>query len=203
MAHQPRPFRRSTTAELVASRPGEQERDATRLPVIVVLDDVRSAMNVGLVFRLCDCVNVEALWLTGITAHPGSSERATNRMAKTGVGGSLEVLPWAHHADPVPRVRALKEKGWRVVALEQGEGSVSWRAADYALPLVLLLGHEREGVRDGLLELADEIAELPVRGITNSLNVAMCASVVLYEILARAEADPRPEGRRTPSAEAE
>jgi len=180
-----RPFRRHTTDELVGSRPAADERDATRLPVIVVLDDVRSAHNVGLVFRLCDCVNVQALWLTGITAWPGVTERATNRIAKTGVGGSLDVLPWEQHDDPVPAVQRLKAQGWRVVVLEQGEGSTPWREVDYSTPLVLVFGHERDGVRDGLLDLADEIAELPVRGITNSLNVALCASAVLYEVLAR------------------
>lgn len=180
-----RPFRRHTTEELVRARPRSEEREATRLPVVVVLDDVRSAYNVGLVFRLCDCVNVQALWLTGITAWPGVSEHATNRIAKTGVGGSLDVLPWEHHEDPVPAVRRLKEDGWRVVVLEQGECSTPWREVDYATPLVLVFGHERDGVRDGLLDLADEIAELPIRGITNSLNVALCASAVLYEVLAR------------------
>jgi len=179
------PFRRHSTEELVASRPAATERDGTRLPVIVVLDDVRSAHNVGLVFRLCDCVNVRGLWLTGITAYPGVSEHATNRIAKTGVGGSLDVLPWEHHEDPVPPVRRLKAEGWRVVVLEQGAGSTPWREADWTTPLVLVLGHERDGVRDDLLALADDVAELPVRGITNSLNVALCASAVLYEVLER------------------
>ena len=178
-------FRRYTTDELVAGRPLPRERERTRMPVIVVLDDVRSAHNVGLVFRLCDCVNVEALWLTGITAWPGVSEHATNRIRKTAVGGSLDVLPWEQHDDPLPKLRRLKEEGWRIVVLEQGEGSLPWREASYATPLVLVFGHEREGVRDELLEIADEIAELPIRGITNSLNVALCASAVLYEVLAR------------------
>jgi len=178
-------FRRHTTDELVAARPDADERAATRLPVVVVLDDIRSAYNVGLMFRLCDCVNVEALWLAGITAWPGVSEKATNRIGKTGVGGSVDALPWRHIEDPVPDVRALKEKGWRVVVVEQGEGSVAWCDADYGERTVLVLGHERRGVRDALIDLADVIVELPVRGITNSLNVATCASALLYEILAR------------------
>ncbi|MHC5011916.1 MAG: TrmH family RNA methyltransferase [Planctomycetota bacterium] len=181
----PRPFRRYSTEELVAARPAPADRDASRLPVIVLLDNVRSAHNVGLVFRLCDCVNVQALWLSGITPFPGGSERATNRIAKTGVGGSIDVLPWRHVEHPVTELRMLKEGGWRVVALEQGEGSVPWRDVDYGMPLVLVFGHEREGVTNEILALADEIAELPVRGITNSLNVALCASAVLYEVLER------------------
>lgn len=178
-------FRRHTTEELVAARPDAALREATRTPVIVVLDDVRSAHNVGLLFRLCDCVNVEALWLAGITAWPGVSERATNRIAKTGVGGSIDVLPWRHIEDPVPEVAALKRDGWRVVVVEQGAGSTSWNDADYGARTVLVLGHERQGVRDELIDLADVIVELPVRGITNSLNIATCASVLLYEILGR------------------
>ena len=86
-------FERYSTGDLVASRPSDVEREAARLPVTVVLDNVRSAHNVGLMFRLCDCVNVEALWLSGITAYPGVSEKATNRIQKTGVGGSLDVVP--------------------------------------------------------------------------------------------------------------
>lgn len=182
-----RPFRRHTTEELVRSRPSAGRRDATRLPAIVVLDNVRSAHNVGLVFRLADCVNVEELWLTGITAWPGVSERATNRIQKTGVGGSLVVLPWRRMEDPREAIAERKAAGWRIVAFEQGEGSVPWREADLAPPVVLLFGHEREGVQDDLLALADAVAELPVRGITNSLNVALCASAVLYEVLTRWE----------------
>ncbi len=181
-------FRRYSTDELVASRPDEATRAETRLPVIVLLDDIRSATNVGLLFRLCDCVHVEALWLAGITAYPGVSEHATNRIAKTAVGGSLETVPWRHLPDPVSTVRAYKEAGWRVIALEQGEGSRPWRDVDYGRRTILVLGHEREGVGEPLLALADAVAELPVRGITNSLNVAMCASAVLYELLERARA---------------
>ncbi len=183
----PPPFRRHTTDELVASRPDAARRTASRMPVIVVLDDVRSAFNVGLIFRLCDCVNIEALWLCGITAYPGVSNHADNHLGKTGVGGSLEVVPWRYLDDPTPEVARLKTEGWRVIVVEQGSGSVHWRRAELDTPLVLVFGHEREGVRDELLALADEVAELPVRGITNSLNVALCASAVLYEVLSRWE----------------
>lgn len=178
-------FRRHQTDELVAARPDAETRDATRLPLIVVLDDIRSAHNVGLLFRLCDCVNVHSLWLAGITAWPGVSERATNRILKTGVGGSVEVLPWRHVEDPVREVRKLKDTGWKVVVVEQGEGTTSWREADYGQQTVLIFGHERRGVRDDLIALADLVVELPVRGITNSLNIATCASALLYEILGR------------------
>jgi len=195
----PIPFRRHPTDALVASRLDAATRDATRLPVIVVLDDVRSAFNVGLLFRLCDCVNVRALWLGGITAYPGVSTHADNHLRKTGVGGSLDVLPWRHLADPTAEVARLKGEGWHVAVLEQGEGTVPWRDARLRVPLVLVLGHERAGVRDGLVALADEVVELPVRGITNSLNVAVCAGAVLYEVLGRL--GDGPDGWRDPGGD--
>jgi tRNA G18 (ribose-2'-O)-methylase SpoU len=194
-----RPFRRYRTDELVDARPDAARRAATRLPVIVLLDDVRSAHNVGLMFRLCDCLNVEALWLGGITAWPGCSEKATNRMLKTAVGGSLDALPWQHIEDPVPAVASRRAAGWRVVVVEQGEGSTPWCDVDYGSRTVLVFGHERAGVRDALVDLAHEVAELPVRGVTNSLNVATCASAVLYEILARHQRPDAPGARVRPA----
>lgn len=186
-------FQRHSTDDLVAARPDAAARDATRLPVVVVLDNIRSADNVGLIFRLCDCVNITELVLVGITAYPGVSRKADNRLQKTGVGGSLEVLPWRYVETATEVLAPLRELGWRVAAVEQGAGSLSWREADLATPLVLVFGHEREGVSDEALALTDVVIELPVRGITNSLNVALCASAVLYEVLGRALA-PRPPG---------
>lgn len=175
-------FRRSTTEELISARGRER---APPLPVVVVLDDIRSAHNVGLVFRLCDCVGVEGLWLGGITAYPGQTERGTRRIEKTAVGGSLEAVPWRHLPDPTAAVHAERVAGRRIVVAEQGDGARSWREADYGERTVLVLGHERAGVRDSLLALADEVVTVPVRGVTNSLNLATCASVLLYEMLAR------------------
>ncbi len=178
-------FRRHSTSELVGARPSPETRERSRLPVVVILENVRSAFNVGLIFRLCDCVNIQELILAGITPYPGVSKHATNRIRKTGVGGSVEVLPWRHVDDPIAEVQRLKQQGWRVVVLEQGSGSVQWNDADLCTPLALVFGHEREGVTDEIIMLADEISELPVRGITNSLNVALCAAAVLYEVLER------------------
>lgn len=180
------PFRRHATEELVARRPSADEREGSRLPVIVVLDNVRSAFNVGLVFRLCDGVNIRALWLTGITPYPGVSEHVDNHLRKTAVGGSLAALPWRHVREVAPELGRLRAEGWHVMVLEQGEPSRDWRTIQaYPLPLVVVFGHERKGVADPILTLADTVVELPMRGATNSLNVALCTSAVLYDILKR------------------
>ena len=146
----------------------------------MLLDDIRSASNVGLIFRLCDCLNVEALWLGGITPYPGVSDRAQARMEKTGVGGSLEAVPWRHVPDAFEAARAKKAQGWRIVAVEQGDPAVALHEVDFGARAMLVLGHERAGVRDSILGIADQVVSLPVYGITNSLNIATCAAVVLY-----------------------
>ena len=181
------PYRRLGTAELVESRPTRDQLDAARLPVIIVLDNVRSAFNVGLIFRLADNVNAAGLWLGGITPYPGLSEHATNHIERTAVGGSLDVVPWEHSADITPAVADRRRHGWSVVAVEQAEGAEDVRWFGFRLPTVLIFGHERRGVQDELLALADSIVQVPVRGVTNSLNVAVCAGVVLYALLAGRE----------------
>lgn len=180
-----KPRRRHTTAELVARRPDRAAQDATRMPVSVVLDNVRSLQNVGLVFRVCDCANIERLILSGITGTPVQTVHAAQQIGKTAVGGSLHTIPWEKHDDPMPRLNELRRAGHQLVVFEQCEGSVPYLEVPYQFPLVIAFGHERDGVREELLQAADHVAELPVRGITNSLNVAMTVSIALYELLAR------------------
>ena len=155
------------------------------MPVTIVLDNVRSLQNVGLVFRVCDCANIERLILSGITGTPIQTEHAKQQIGKTAVGGSLQTVPWEKHDDPLLRIAELRRAGHQLVVFEQCDGSIPYRDVPYRFPLIAVFGHERDGVRDALLREADYVAELPVRGITNSLNVAMTASIVLYELLAR------------------
>lgn len=172
---------RRVTEDLVLERRLRPALRRERQPVLVVLDDVRSAFNVGLTFRVADTANVRGLWLAGITPYPGSSERSDGRMAKTAVGGSLQTVPWRAVADATDGVARLQRRGWRVVVVEQTTGAVRHDQGCYGARTVLVFGHERAGVRDSLLALADEVVALPVDGVTNSLNVAVCAGIVLYE----------------------
>lgn len=178
--------RKKTTTELVGERPTpEQLATLPRTPIAVIADNLRSLDNVGLLFRLCELVRAEHLYLTGYTGYPGQSERHTKRIAKTAVY-AVAHQPWSHHPDPVPLVKELKEKGYCIHALEQTDQSIPYhklQTTNYSLPTVLILGHEREGVRQELLELADHIIEIPILGLGNSHNVAIAAGIVLYHIL--------------------
>ena len=183
---------KKTTAELVQSRPKLAELQAqSRVPVSVVVDNVRSLDNVGLIFRLCELARVERLYLTGYTGHPhydgdireeGLVARHESRIFKTAVY-AVPFQPWSYVEDPVPLVEGLKEKGATVATLEQTDHSVPYHKVPYELPLVLIVGHEREGVRQELLDLADTLVEIPILGHGNSHNVATATGIVLYGIL--------------------
>jgi tRNA G18 (ribose-2'-O)-methylase SpoU len=161
----------------------------------VVLDDVRSLANVGLIFRLCDALRVEHLYLCGITGHPtladpaldprtrGVQERADREIRKTAVM-AVPFVPWTYRPSVLDLLRDLRADGYQVVAAEQAHGSVPYTTPGiYRAPLALLLGHERAGVAPAALQQADLRVEVPVFGMANSLNVAMTLGVIGYEIL--------------------
>lgn len=194
-------IRKKTTQELVQERPSpERIGSLPRVPITVVVDNVRSLDNVGLLFRLCELARVERLYLTGYTGHPrlpageqgnagdtreeGVIARHEHRIFKTAVY-AMPLQPWTYVEDPVPLVTHLAEHGSQVVVLEQTADSRPYHEADYTLPLTLVLGHEREGVRQELLEVADTHVEIPILGVGNSHNVSHAAAIVLYHVLAK------------------
>ena len=162
-----------------------------RAPISVVLDDVRSLANVGLIFRLCDALRVERLYACGITGHPPRpgdprppdvQVRARREIDKTAVM-AVPYVPWEYRASAVDVASELRARGYQVVAVEQAHGSLRFdRAGIYRPPLCLILGHERAGVAPAALSLADVCVEIPVFGMANSLNVAMALAVVGFEI---------------------
>jgi 23S rRNA (guanosine2251-2'-O)-methyltransferase len=191
-------IQKKTTKHLVQERPSpEQLMKLSRTPILVVADNVRSLDNVGLLFRLCELARVEKLYLTGYTGYPRQAKdrrpeavilRHNNRIAKTAVY-AVDHQPWEYVADPVPLVQGFKQAGKQVLALEQTDQSVPYLkvpVTDYQLPVTLILGHERQGVRQELLELADIIVDIPILGLGNSHNVAVATGIILYHILEKA-----------------
>ncbi|MAF80380.1 RNA methyltransferase [bacterium] len=165
--------------------------DLPRHPLNVVVDNIRSLDNVGLIFRLCELARVEHLYLTGYTGYPRRDDdpreeaiiaRHEHRILKTAVY-AVPFQPWSYVEDPVALVQLQKEEGHQIVALEQTDTSVSYHQANYEAPVTLVVGHEREGVRQELIDIADLTIEIPVYGLGNSHNVATATGIVLYRIL--------------------
>lgn len=150
---------------------------ANKLPITVVLDNVRSLHNVGSSFRTCDAFRVEKLYLTGITGTP--PHREINKTAL----GATESVPWAYVENSTDAVRDLKKAGYVIVVVEQTNNSVKLQdfAVDASKKYCLVFGNEVEGVRDEVIELADIAMEIPQDGTKHSLNISVCVGIVVWE----------------------
>jgi tRNA G18 (ribose-2'-O)-methylase SpoU len=185
-----------TTAELVERKPDASAFAALpRAPISVVLDDVRSLANVGLIFRICDALRVERLYLCGITGHPIDpvpgrdvrprhvQERAEREIAKTAVM-AIPYVPWEYAPSALETVDVLRRRDYQIVAVEQAHNSRAYTEPDlYRAPVCLIFGHERAGVAPSALGAADLCVEIPVYGMANSVNVAMACALVGYEVV--------------------
>jgi tRNA G18 (ribose-2'-O)-methylase SpoU len=191
--------KKKTTEQLVQERPSPEELlDLPRTPLSVVVDNVRSLDNVGMIFRLCELARVDHLYLTGFTGHPripddpredGLIARHEHRIFKTAVYAA-SIQPWSYVEDPVALVQTLKEDGQNIIALEQTTNSVPYHklpTTHYKLPTTLIVGHERQGVRQELVDLSDTVIEIPIRGLGNSHNVAVATGIIVYHILEKTE----------------
>jgi len=148
-----------------------------RLPVSVLLDNVRSLYNVGAFFRTADAVGIEKVYLGGITGQPPKSG-----ISKTALGAE-ERVHWEHAWNPRPLVEELRSRGYEIAAVETSLRSVDLFDWKPAFPVCVIFGHEVVGIRDELTELADTHVRIPMLGAKHSLNVATAGGVVLYELL--------------------
>ena len=145
--------------------------------VAVVLDNIRSAHNVGSAFRTCDAFRADALYLCGICACPPSAE-----IHKTALGAE-DSVPWRYFADTMDAVRELKERGYTIVSIEQTVGSVALDAfpPESGRKYALVFGNEVDGVRQDVVDASDLALEIPQWGTKQSLNVSVALGVVLWE----------------------
>ena len=170
-------MKKLTNAEL-GRRSAEEFKGAERLPIIVVLDNVRSAYNVGSVFRTCDAFPVEAMYLCGITCYPPHKE-----ITKTALGAH-ETVSWKYFPTTKEAVQELKVSGYKVYAVEQAKDAMmlnDQQLATSGQKLALVFGHEVNGVHQDIIDLCDGCIEIPQGGTKHSLNIAVSAGVVLWE----------------------
>jgi len=148
-----------------------------RLPVTVLLDNVRSLYNVGSFFRTADAVRVQQVLVTGITAGPDDA-----RITKTALGAERSV-PWSRPGDVAEALTALRERGWQLSAVETSERAVDIFDWQPAFPVCVVFGHEVDGISRVILDQCDLHVRIPTLGTKQSLNVATAGGVVLYELL--------------------
>lgn len=152
---------------------------ATKNPIIVVLDNIRSMHNVGSVFRSADAFLIEAVLLCGYTPQPPHRD-----IQKTALGAT-ETIDWIYYESATEAVLSLKDKGYKVFAIEQTEGSVSLEKLTFMQfeRIAIVMGNEVEGVGNEVLKLVDGSIEIPQLGMKHSLNVSVAAGIVLWELV--------------------
>ena len=155
----------------------EEFKAADKLPLVVVLDDVRSLYNVGSVFRTGDAFRIKAIYLCGITACPPHPE-----IHKTALGGE-DSVEWRYFPTATEAVAALHEQGYFVYAVEQVEGSThldEWQL-EVGRRYAVVFGNEVKGVHQEVVDACDGCLEIPQRGTKHSMNVSVTAGIVMWE----------------------
>ncbi|MEE1944276.1 RNA methyltransferase [Pedobacter sp. KR3-3] len=164
------------------NRVGVQEfKEQEKLPVVVVLDNVRSMHNVGSVFRTADGFAIEKVVLCGITAQPPHRE-----IEKTALGAT-ESVDWIHFADTLTAINSLKAHGYEIIAIEQAENSTMLNVfkPDTNKKYALIFGNEVNGVSDEAMKNIDGCIEIPQFGTKHSFNIVISAGIVLWDFFAK------------------
>lgn len=157
----------------------EDYHQSKKLPILLVLDDLRSMNNVGSIFRTADAFRLEGLYLCGITACPPHTD-----IHKTALGAE-ESVPWRYFADRAEALGELQAEGYHLLALEQAHESVSLEAFTpqpnqrYAL----ILGNEVRGVHEDFMQAVDTCLEIPQLGTKHSLNVSVATGIALWQLV--------------------
>lgn len=154
----------------------EDFEKAEKLPIIIVLDNIRSLSNVGAFFRTADAFRIGELFLCGITACPPHRE-----IHKTALGAD-ETVKWRYFESTVAACQELKAEGYRIFAVEQVEGSVALQDFEFEPHTAYILGNEVEGVSEEALPFCEGAIELPQEGTKHSINVSVCAGIVMWKL---------------------
>jgi tRNA G18 (ribose-2'-O)-methylase SpoU len=156
----------------------EEFQTAGKIPIVVVLDNVRSCHNIGSIFRTSDAFLIEKICLCGITSTPPDKE-----IRKTALG-SENTVAWEYFGTTIDAVKKLKEEGYLIIAIEQVEKSIS--LSNYTPPenrkLALIFGNEVYGVQQDVVDLCNLTIEIPQFGTKHSFNISVSAGIVLWEL---------------------
>ena len=178
--------RKLTTQEMGRMSVNEY-READKLPLVVVLDNVRSQHNVGAVFRTADAMRIAGVWLCGICCCPPNQE-----LHKTALGAE-ETVDWRYFKETIDAVRELQLQGYTVYAVEQAHDSLTLEEAAEqiadcrlqiadCLKIAVIFGHEVFGVQQEVIDLCTQCIEIPQYGTKHSMNVSVTAGIVMYRL---------------------
>ncbi|MEY5068143.1 MAG: hypothetical protein RLZ47_5 [Bacteroidota bacterium] len=165
----------------------EEFKEQEKLPVVVVLDEVRSMHNVGSIFRTSDGFAVEAIYLCGITGQPPHRE-----IEKTALGATHSV-DWTYFPSTLDAIFELKKRGYQIIAIEQASESISLHEfiPQAGKKYALIFGNEVNGVNETVMQEIDACIEIPQFGTKHSFNVVVSAGIVLWDFFAKLNLSPK------------
>ena len=169
---------RKLSMEELGRKSVEDFKLADKKPLVVVMDNIRSMHNVGSVFRTADAFLISGICLCGFTTQPPHRD-----IHKTALGAT-DSVDWLYYENTVDAVLALKARGYKVLAIEQTEGSIMLdEYVDKQMPTAFVFGNEVDGVSDEVIQVCDGVIEIPQWGMKHSLNISVAAAVVLWEFV--------------------
>jgi tRNA G18 (ribose-2'-O)-methylase SpoU len=153
----------------------DEFKSSRKKPIVIVLDNVRSAHNVGSIFRTSDAFLIKKIILCGITPIPPSNEIRKSAL------GSTNSVEWIQEEETSIAINHLKKEGYYIVGVEQVEKATKIQEFQNNQPIALIFGHEVNGVSQEIINTCDEIIEIPQYGTKHSLNISVCAGIVIWK----------------------
>jgi tRNA G18 (ribose-2'-O)-methylase SpoU len=151
--------------------------------VFVLLHNIRSVHNVGSIFRTSDALGIDKIYLSGFTPTPkdrfGRNRKDVSKVAL----GAEKTIPWEYLNDPKKIINTLKNDDFKIIGLEQSENSQDYKKVKLTDKILFIVGNEVEGIEKNILKLCDVVAEIPMKGDKESLNVSVAFGVALFRIL--------------------
>ena len=154
----------------------DEFKSSKKKPIVIVLDNIRSAHNVGSIFRTSDAFLIKKIILCGITPTPPSNEIRKSAL------GSTNSVEWAKEEETNIAINQLKKEGYYIVGVEQVEKATEIQKFQNNKPIALIFGHEVNGISQETINTCDEIIEIAQYGTKHSLNISVCAGIVMWKI---------------------
>jgi len=154
----------------------DEFKSSKKKPIVIVLDNIRSAHNVGSIFRTSDAFLIKKIILCGITPTPPSNEIRKSAL------GSTNSVEWVKEEETSIAINQLKKEGYYIVGVEQVEKATEIQKFQNNKPIALIFGHEVNGISQEIIDTCDEIIEIAQYGTKHSLNISVCAGIVMWKI---------------------
>lgn len=150
---------------------------------ILILSDIRSAINVGAIFRTADALGIDMVYLVGVTPRPTDNFGRIQKDIKKSALGAEDFVKWDYKENLLSLLNKLKKQGYFVVAIEQSKNSIDYRKIKIKEKTAFILGEEVNGIKENILNKCDAIAEIPMHGKKESLNVSVACGVALFRMI--------------------